>query len=62
MFTASNSLPVVYQNDSIDISRQLSDNKYEEMVVNAVYATVKVMNVASGTTLVSSLFMNLALN
>ena len=61
MFTRFNSLPVVYLNDSIDIPIQLSDNKYEEMVINVVSGAVDGMNVLSGSTFATSLFVSFGL-
>ena len=62
MFTRSNQLPVVYLNDSIDIPIQLSDNKYEDKLINIVKATVKVLKVASGSTFATSMFVNFGLD
>jgi hypothetical protein len=61
MLTLSNSLPVVYLNDSIDIPMQLSDNKYEEIVINAVSGFVSGMNAVSGSTFAISFFVNFGL-
>jgi hypothetical protein len=61
MFTRSNSLPVVYLNDSIDIPMQLSDNKYEEIVINAVSSSVTVMNAVSGSNFAISFFVSFGL-
>jgi hypothetical protein len=62
MFTRSNQLPVVYINDSIDIPMQLSGDKYEEMVINAVKGTVDGMNAVSGSTFATSMFVSIGLS
>ncbi len=46
-YTSVNQLPVVYLKNDIAISKQKSDNKYEEMVSNALESSVPMMNVGS---------------
>ena len=62
MSTCSNQLPVVYLNDSIEMPMQLSGNKYEEMVINAIRGTVDGMNAVSGSTFAISMFVSFGLS
>ena len=62
MLTRSNSLPVVYLNDSIDIPMQHSDSYYEEKVIDAVSTAVTVLNVGSVSTFALMMVVNFALS
>jgi hypothetical protein len=40
LITRANQLPVVCFNNTINIPAQLSDDKYEDKIINAAYTTV----------------------
>ncbi len=60
-YTSVNQLPVVYLKNDISIPKQQSENKYEEMVSNALQSSVPVLNVGTGLMFATSLFVNFGL-
>jgi hypothetical protein len=62
ILTRANLAPVVYFNDTINIPTQLSDDKYDEMVINAANTTVEVLKISTGLTLTLSLFVSAGLS
>jgi hypothetical protein len=62
LLTRANLAPVVYFNDTINITMQLSDNKYEDMVINAAYTMVEVLKISTSLAFVVSLFVSFGLS
>jgi hypothetical protein len=62
LITKNNNLPVIYNNQTRNLSRQLSGYRSETVILEVVNVAAQVMNTGSGTTIILSMFFKLALD